>query len=158
MTSLQFILDDGKDDLTLHLIGTIDENANLDAIKLNIGKRIIIDVGQVKSINSYGSREWIRWIKTIKSPAPLSFSKCGTTFLNYVNMVEGFLPPSGVVESFDVPYYCQSCNEITLEIYQSVDMRDNLDKIKTEIACARCGGKSEIDVIIPNYFKFLKHY
>ena len=49
------------------LSGSIDENANLDLVFKEQADTIVIDLKGIKSINSYGIREWINTIKALPS-------------------------------------------------------------------------------------------
>ncbi len=156
MESLKVVVDDKGKSFSLRLIGAIDEECALENIKLSPTKDIEIDMGDVKFINSYGGREWIKWTHNINSKSAVRLLNCPSIFLEYVNMIEGFIPSNGSIESFKVPYYCEECNLVTTKTYESRKTKDVSKDIVLTTACSKCKNPAEIDVIVPGFFKFLK--
>ncbi len=156
MNALKVSLEKKNECLVLRLDGSIGEDAFLEKIKVGNEKDIIIDVGAVESINSCGSRDWVRWIKGVNPSANIRFINCNSIFLDYVNMIEGFIPPNGSIESFNVPYYCESCISITLKMFEAKSVKANINEVHEVSACNKCGKGAEIDVVLPSFFNFLK--
>jgi len=142
--------------VTLRLFGDIDEDASFQDIEIGKGKEVIIDMSGVDHINSHGSRQWIKWAHSIPATVPIKVINCGPIFLDYVNMIHGFLPTQGHVESFKVPYYCESCGTVTFKTYQSKDISTPVRDIIPIMDCPKCSSTAEMDVISPNFFKFLE--
>ena len=90
--------------LILQLSGIIDEDVDFTHHSLQNVQQIEIELSNVKSINSCGIREWIKWLTSAKE-AKISFKQCPKVIVDQMNMVDGFLPINGIVESFFVPYY-----------------------------------------------------
>jgi hypothetical protein len=156
METLKVVLDDKGKSLSVRLIGSIDEECALDAIKMGNTKDVEIDMADVKFINSYGGREWIKWTHNINTKKNIKLLNCPSIFLEYVNMIEGFIPSNGSIESFKVPYYCENCNLVTTKTYESKNTKDIGKDIALTTGCSNCKSPAEIDVIVPNFFKFLK--
>jgi hypothetical protein len=155
MKTLQVLTEDKGQKLFLRFVGSIDEDAALDKVKVETVKSVVMDMGEVDSINSCGGREWVKWIRTVDTNLHVEFVNCSSVFLDYANMIEGFVPSNGVIESFNVPYYCESCDQLTLKVFQSKDIREHKREIPESIPCAKCKKPAEVDVIVPVFLKFL---
>lgn len=146
---------------TIHFSGEIDENADFSALNILPNKALVIDLNEVRYLNSMGLRSWIYWIRSLKSKQ-VQLRNCHPGIIHQINVLEGFLPLGGVVESFWVPYFCESCEKAFNEHasrgvdYQEVtaDQSEMLN-IPMEKPCPKCGETSDIDVIPSHFFKFL---
>ena len=156
MQALKVIVEDKEKAMSLRLIGSIDEEAALENIKVGTSKDLIIDIGEVNFMNSYGGREWIKWTHKLNSNRNLRFLNCPSVFLEYVNMIDGFIPSNGTIESFKIPYYCESCNKVTNRNYESKSITDVSKDVALNMTCSHCKKNAEIDVVVPNFFKFLR--
>src|SRR4051812_44101640 len=88
----------------VQLGGTIDEDADFNPHTLAGATAVDLQLNGIKSINSCGIREWIKWISTAPA-AKFNYHECPKIIVDQINMVQGFLPPSGKVMSFYVPYF-----------------------------------------------------
>src|SRR4051812_12932078 len=80
--------------------GHIDEDAQFANLDLNGSNKVVVDLDGVTAINSCGIREWIKWIRTAPGGASVVYRKCPKVIVDQINMVTGFLPDNGKVESF----------------------------------------------------------
>ena len=144
---------------TLRLKGLVDEEADFSKLAVSPDSRkVIIDLAGLEAINSIGCRSWIKWLKTLNPDIQLSLVNCTPVFLDYVNMIDGFVPKNGVIESFEVPYYCETCDHTTLKKFVTGELKKGFSEIPDQIKCYSCQKDSEIDVIVSSFFKFLhKH-
>src|ERR1700692_3874743 len=99
MGKLEFKSQKSGDKLNLTMGGTIDEDADFTQINLAGANQIEIDLATLKSINSCGIREWIKWMGTASS-ATITFNQCPKVIVDQINMVDGFLPSNAKVASF----------------------------------------------------------
>ena len=135
--------------------GQIDEDANFSSNPL-ASTQLIMDFEGVTLINSCGIREWIKWMNTA-SGSKILYRNCPKVIVDQINMVEGFLPANGIVESFYVPYYCEECENITQVLLKNgKDFGNGGVKAPEENPCTKCQSAAEIDVIEGKYFKFLQ--
>src|SRR4051812_14091695 len=153
------VLSEKKDQiLTLHFHGSIDEDVDLNTVSLDPGsKKVVIDLADLESINSCGGRTWITWLKALDPGLVLSFTNCTPVFLDYVNMIEGFVPKNSSIESFSIPYYCESCDFITSKKFRTAQLKSDPKKIPESTNCEKCKKPAEIDVVTPAFFRFLKN-
>lgn len=143
-------------EVTVTFSGHIDEDAQFANLDLNGAQKVVVDLDGVSAINSCGIREWIKWIRTAPGNAQIVYRKCPKVIVDQINMVTGFLPENGKVESFYVPYYSDASGDEKMilfkegaefkggEIFPPAEVKDD------------SGEPMEMDVIEAKYFKFLK--
>ena len=135
--------------------GVIDEDVDFAPHNLEGLTSVKLQLGQVKSINSCGIRDWIKWIGTAGS-ATVSYSECPKIIVDQINMVQGFLPVQGKVLSFCVPYYNDDSGaEKNVLFTFGKEFDDSGLKAAPEIKDDE-GNVMEMDVVEAKYFKFLK--
>lgn len=149
---------DQVDDQTiLEFSGSIDEDANLPSAAFNETKEVIIDFKDVEAINSCGIREWIKWLAEAPEESLLIYKNCQRSIVDQLNMVDGFIPKNGRVDSFYVPYFCEECEHVTsLLMIRYEDFSEHEIDAKPETACEKCKQMVELDVTETKYFNFLK--
>lgn len=139
----------------IKISGIIDEDARFADFPLAGAPALRIDLNDVKSINSCGIRDWITWLSQAGS-IPVEFSQCPKVIVDQVNMVQGFLPATGRVLSFYVPYYSEDTGNEKLVLFRygheftEKGVQNIPETIKDED-----GSEMEIDVVDSKYFKFL---
>jgi hypothetical protein len=146
-----------KDTVEVHVAGTINEDARFDSLDLSNSKTVNIDLKDITTINSCGVREWVKWIDSIPKGTTIQYRNVPSAIIDQMNMIFGFLPENARVDSFFVPYYCESCLLVTpllINIQKDTDVT-NL-KIEDTISCQKCSKPAELDVLGAKYFKFLK--
>lgn len=155
MGKLDVKLNKASDKLNVQMNGTIDEDVDFSQFNLGGSPQVEMELEGVKSINSCGIREWIKWMGTA-SGAQIVFKNCPKVIVDQINMVDGFLPANGRVSSFFVPYYNDdSGTEKNVLFTFGKEFSDSgvtpPQGIKDED-----GNEMEMDVIESKYFKFLK--
>lgn len=137
------------------MAGSIDEDADFAPLNLSGAAQIEIDLSGLKSINSCGIREWIKWMGTAPSAA-IVFNHCPKVIVDQINMVDGFLPSNAKVQSFFVPYYNdESGSEKNVLFNYGTEFTDNAVHPPAEVKDEE-GHPMEMDVIESKYFKFIK--
>lgn len=155
MSKFQCKMDRQGSKLLLQIGGVIDEDADFSALALNGAQEVYIDMDAVKSINSCGIREWIKWIGE-GGNAKVTYAKCPKVIVDQMNMVDGFLPTFAKVESFYVPYYSEdSGSEKNILFRYGVEFKDGQVQPPTEVK-DESGQPMEMDIIETKYFKFIK--
>lgn len=144
------------DNLLIEISGSIDEEVTLSSDVLQGAKALIFDFNGVKSINSCGIREWIKWL----SPYPQTkvvYRRCPKIIVDQINMVDGFLPSTGKVESFYVPYYSDAAGEEKQILFSIGKEFDESGAIHLPNAVVDSKNEPmELDVIESKYFRFLQ--
>ncbi|MGZ3773083.1 MAG: hypothetical protein ACXVCY_03495 [Pseudobdellovibrionaceae bacterium] len=145
----------GVDKVNVQVTGTIDEDVDFSQYNLTGCSDINIELGGLKSINSCGIREWIKWMGTAGS-AKIVFSNCPKVIVDQINMVDGFLPSNGTVMSFYVPYYNDaSGSEKNVLFRYGTEFNESGITPPTSVKDDD-GNDMEMDVIEAKYFKFIK--
>ncbi|GIL18662.1 MAG: hypothetical protein BroJett040_24130 [Oligoflexia bacterium] len=135
--------------------GVVDEDIDFNAYSLSGAASVDLQLGMVKSINSCGIREWIKWIGTAGT-APVKYHQCPKIIVDQINMVQGFLPASGKVMSFYVPYYNEdSGSEKNVLFTYGKEFTDSAVNPPAAVKDDE-GNVMEMDVVEAKYFKFIK--
>jgi hypothetical protein len=144
------------DNLTLSFTGKIDEDTDFSEISVGSPKLITLDFVGVVGINSVGIREWVKWIRSIDPSTKFNVKNCPQIIVDQLNMVEGFLPTGTEINSFFVPYYCESCDELSPVLFEKGKNFDGPNpEVEETMECPNCKEESELDIIEKMYFKFL---
>jgi len=141
--------------LNVVIAGTIDEDADFTQLSLSGAGEIEIAMAGLKSINSCGIREWIKWMSTAPA-ASITFNECPKVIVDQINMVDGFLPTNAKVQSFYVPYYNDdSGSEKNVLFRLGTEFTETSVAPPAEVKDEE-GNAMEMDVIESKYFKFIK--
>lgn len=139
----------------VEIAGVIDEDADFNPHSLAGAPAVEFRLGNIKSINSCGIREWIKWVGTAGS-APVQYFDCPKIIVDQINMVQGFLPATGKVMSFYVPFYCDDSGaEKNVLFTHGKEYNDQGLQGAPEVK-DDSGAPMEMDVVEAKYFKFLK--
>jgi hypothetical protein len=143
------------DNLKVTMAGTIDEDVDFNAYSLASSPTVDLYLGSVKSINSCGIREWIKWIGGA-SGTKVVYHECPKIIVDQINMVQGFLPANAKVQSFFVPYYNDdSGSEKNILFRRGAEFDEGAVNPPQGIKDDQ-GNPMEMDVVESKYFKFIK--
>ena len=153
MGKLDVKMNKAGEKLNIHMAGTIDEDADFSQFQVGGAKQIEIDLSAVKSINSCGIREWIKWIGG-GSGASIVYNQCPKVIVDQINMVDGFLPTNAKVQSFFVPYYNEESGaEKNVLFTYGKEFKEG--SVTPPAVKDEKGQVMEMDVIESKYFKFI---
>lgn len=141
--------------VAMNIAGTIDEDVDFSQFSLGDAQEVDLELGGIKSINSCGIREWIKWMSTNKT-GKIVFNQCPKVIVDQINMVDGFLPTNGKVNSFFVPYYNDDSGaEKNILFKYGTEFTEG--QVSPPAAVKdESGNAMEMDVIESKYFKFIK--
>lgn len=96
----------------LRLSGIIDEQFDAPGLSQTISSRyVILDLGGVDRISSFGIRQWRELLETIgPRVAGIYYIECSPKVMDQFNMVGNF-GGSGYIVSFMAPYRCDTCDQ-----------------------------------------------
>jgi hypothetical protein len=150
-----------EEGLLLVFRGEITENADFSKVEQLASQLLVVDLDGVTKINSMGIKKWILWVRAHQGKQ-FHFRNCTPVIVNQMNILQGFLPPGALVESFYLPFRCDDCG---LESsYLAERRRDYVEattdagreiKIPETRPCEQCGSAQEWDVMEQVYFRFL---
>lgn len=153
MSKFDIKLGNNGDKLQVKVVGVIDEDVDFTVYQLK-GNQIEVDLKDLKSINSCGIREWIKWMGTAAT-SQISLHNCPKVIVDQINMVDGFLPANGKVQSFFVPYYSEEAgSEKSVLFSRGKEFNDGEVNIPAAVK-DEDGNEMEMDVIESKYFKFI---
>jgi hypothetical protein len=154
MSKFDLKIDKNADGAKIAISGTIDEDVDFTAYSLGGINQMEFDLNSVKSINSCGIREWIKWLGT-NSKAKMTYINCPKIIVDQINMVDGFLPKNGQVLSFYVPYYNDESGSEKNVLFRYGQEFTDAGVVAPEKVVDDTGLDMEMDVIESKYFKFL---
>ncbi len=137
--------------------GQIDEEAEFPKMD-DMPSHVLVDLKDVKAINSVGIRAWIMWFGGYPQ-TQFSFLNCPKALVMQMNMVEGFLPVRSEVLSLEVPFFCEDCDkekDVLFEVGKEISIEAGQVKLnfdKSTICDSGCD--PELDVNELKYFRFL---
>jgi hypothetical protein len=135
--------------------GVIDEDADFNPHSLAGAATVDLYLPNVKSINSCGIREWIKWIGTAGA-AKIHYYECPKIIMDQINMVQGFLPAQGKVLSFYVPFYNEDSGDEKNVLFSYGKEYSDTGLGQIPEVKDSAGNAMEMDVVEAKYFKFLK--
>ncbi|HEX8820078.1 MAG TPA: serine/threonine-protein kinase, partial [Archangium sp.] len=137
----------------VRIAGIIDETFPLTSSSPDLSGLLVVDLGQVERISSFGVRRWIEFASKLP-PGGISLYVVNAppVMVDQLNMVEGF---SGVARVLSVlaPYTCRACGEDRLRL---VDLQAEAPVIAEgrapEHSCPVCAGKLEFADLPSEFF------
>jgi len=155
MSKFEIKVEKAGADFKVKVIGVIDEDVDFNVYSLAGAKSVELNLENVKSINSCGIREWIKWMGSAPG-ASVTYLQCPKIIVDQINMVQGFLPAGGKVLSFYVPYFCDDSGEEKNVLFNfGKEFTENSVSPPAEIKDT-AGNLMEMDVVEAKYFKFIK--
>ncbi len=139
----------------LHLSGIIDEFADLSFL-LHLEGEVMVHLGEVRRINSFGVRLWIDGVRAIPPEANVVYVDVAVSLVEQMNMIHDFFG-RGRVESFWAPMACSSCGRTEKVLFRVADCKGS-DPVGLESQCGACDAKMELDDIEEQYLAFLKDF
>jgi eukaryotic-like serine/threonine-protein kinase len=136
------------------ITGAIDESFKTSDLGTDVGGIVVIDLGGVTRITSFGVRNWTESLRALKAKE-LFFINCSPTMISGFNMISNF-GGDGKVVTFVAPYHCDECNK---DIDILIDLRTNgaalLGNVPS-VRCPACGGAAEFDDVPSGYLSFAR--
>lgn len=155
MSKFNINIDKSSPTWQVKVTGTIDEDVDFGLYSLEGAGNIDMHLSDVKSINSCGIREWIKWIGSA-GQVPVVYNECPKIIVDQINMVQGFLPALGKVQSFFVPFYSEDSGDEKNVLFTNGKEFDESGAINVPSIKDESGQDMEMDVVEAKYFKFLK--
>ncbi len=120
---------------------------------------VVLDVGGIKFITSFGVRQWLRAMAGLPATArEVYLAGCPRIFVEQLNMILNFGGRAQILTLL-APYRCTACG---LENEHLIDAVSQGEQIATgtlpEKMCAKCNGKLVLDEIPEMYFACLQRY
>jgi DNA-directed RNA polymerase subunit RPC12/RpoP len=137
------------------LSGTIDENADLDAIfaKLSV-LPTVLNLRAIERVNSIGVHRWIPLVTAAAKRHPLEIEEISYALVQTANVVANLFG-AATLHSCMAPYFCARCNDnlavvVTAEEVLATELRPPAKR------CIRCNSELEFDEL-DGYFALFKN-
>lgn len=140
---------DHDDERTVVVRGSITEATDFGPALVPGPVRVTIDLAHVDRVNSYGVREWIRFLKSLTDRgATITLDTVSVPMVRQMNMIPQ-ARGNAVVRRVFAPYYCSQCDD-----EQRLAMPDGATSAPDEAPCPACGAAMEFDDVPDAYFAF----
>ncbi|MGE3546422.1 MAG: FIST N-terminal domain-containing protein, partial [Kofleriaceae bacterium] len=117
--------------------------------------RVILDLGDVHRITSFGVREWLAMFAAATDLTDCYMARCSESVVNQLTMIRKFDGGSRIL-SFFAPYLCDECGK---NFERLLDCDDDAQEISgatpQPVRCPRCGGQGRFDDDPRSYFSFV---
>ena len=136
--------------------GTLDERFKVDELLPQMKGRILLDLGGIQKITSFGVREWLDLMsRSDGTRSELYLANCSEVVVGQMLMVRNFAG-GGQIVSFSAPYICTVCSnsfEFVLDSERTlIELRESGPP---DVACPDCGNRAVFDDDPESYFDFL---
>jgi len=152
--SLSWAVEATPDGTRISLRGAFDETSDFSAIDLSGGGQVVFDTAAVRLINSWGARQWIRFLRAIPEGVEFCFVNASTVFIKHCNMVTDMLG-RGSIMSFAAPYACDGCERSSEHLLQVAELSGMVVQQPPQFRCPDCGGVERLDEMPARYFAFM---
>jgi hypothetical protein len=154
MTSLRAVFDTSAQGPThVALAGSIDENADLEAIFSRLTDDTVLNMQHVERVNSMGVHRWIPIVTRFSAQHRLAIDEISYALVQNANAVANLFG-GAQVRSCMAPYYCSQCKDnCTIRVtMEEVAGSGDAAPVKR---CAKCSQPMEFDEL-DGYFGFFK--
>jgi hypothetical protein len=139
--------------------GTVLPNPN----ELIQYKKIVVNFRQIRAVLSFGIKKWIQFISVFEKMDDIEivFKDCPKPIIDQVNLVVGFLPSNGKIESLFVPVFCNQCERSFKVLKKVDDLKTNFNSVISDMDtkdCDKfpaCKEEYELEINTHSYLKFL---
>lgn len=141
----------------LRLSGIVDEQFDAPGLALTITSRyLILDLGFIDRISSFGIRQWVDFIATIGPRlGGIYYVEGSPKVVDQFNMVANFGGP-GYIVSFYAPYRCDTCDQERRLLFRT-DEETPLWRAgqAPPSTCPTCGNPEDFDEDPATYFAYV---
>lgn len=134
------------------LDGDVNEYAKFDAVYgAAAGGRVVVDAAGVAHINSYGVREWIRFVRFLEEQSvEMELRRCALPLVRQMTMLPATRGKARIGSMY-LPYFCEACDDeraVLVTLPQA--------KIDDAVPCPSCGAAMSFDDAVAAYEPLLR--
>src|SRR3954470_23420591 len=141
----------------LKFTGQIDESFEGKKLGATVaGDTLVLDLGGVKKISSFGIREWVDFVTTAnKLVRSMVLIECSPKVVDQLNMVANFAG-GGRVFSFYAPFRCDYCDSEHRVLLQVDKDQETIKSMKlAERPCPSCNEAMYFDEDGSTFFSYM---
>jgi hypothetical protein len=133
------------------LRGDVTETVSFpELFKTPPGHDLILYLADVRRLNSFGVREWIRGMTAVLGPKQsMIWVECSYNVVQQLNMIQGFAG-SACVCSVRAPFTCDKCGNQEERPVSVLDWNGTVP----DVACSKCGAPMQLDEEPESFFAF----
>ncbi|WP_044199803.1 serine/threonine-protein kinase [Hyalangium minutum] len=137
--------------------GVIDETFPLTSASPDLTGIVILDLGAVDRISSFGVRKWIEFVSRLPQGAiSMYVVYAPPVVVDQLNMVEGFAGVSRVLTVL-APYTCKTCSEDRLRAVNLMDEAQIISENRApEHNCPVCSNPLEFADLPSEFFGYMR--
>ncbi|NMO23525.1 serine/threonine protein kinase, partial [Pyxidicoccus fallax] len=141
----------------VRISGVIDETFPLTASSPELNGLLVVDLGRVERISSFGVRRWIEFAAKLPPGAlGLYVVHAPPVMVDQLNMVEGFAGVARVL-SMLAPYTCRTCNEERMRVVNLLDEAEVIAQERVpEHTCPVCSHPLEFADLPGEFFDYAR--
>jgi len=128
----------------------VNEHSDLSALAQSTGD-LVLNLEHVRSINSSGARELIRFVEQLDDHQVIVAHRCSPAVVGQLNLLP-MVAQRLLVRSVVTPLECQECLSICDVV---VDVVAGERPRLPDVACEQCGERMELADLPERYFAFL---
>ncbi|MFL5345847.1 MAG: protein kinase domain-containing protein [Hyalangium sp.] len=141
----------------VRISGVIDETFPLTSASPDLNGIVIVDLGAIDRISSFGVRKWIEFVSRLP-PGAISMYVvyAPPVVVDQLNMVEGFAGVSRVLTVL-APYTCKTCSEDRLRAVNLMDEAQIISENRApEHNCPVCSNPLEFADLPGEFFGYMR--
>ena len=138
------------------LAGVLNEDwpKELTMLGSQIGDTVTFEFSGLKSINSYGIRNWATFIRSISKGRTVFFQGVPSIMVLQMNVIPD-ISGGATVKSFYGDFLCEDCGEEVVHKFETPLTPEKALADSQGLRCKECGEALEMEVDIDSYFGFL---
>jgi anti-anti-sigma regulatory factor len=137
--------------------GPINEEAEVYLTQLlaRLGSKVIINLGNVKYVNSCGVRGWINFMRELDETREVVLEECTSEIVMQINMIPSF-KGKAKVKSVYAAYECDSCgHEMNVLFEEGKNLPTSPEDQIAPTLCPQCQSPMEMLELEEEFFSFL---
>jgi len=116
--------------------------------------RVILDLGDVSRVTSFGVREWLAMFASVRDLTECYFARCSEAVVMQLSMIRAFDGGARIL-SFFAPYLCTGCNRPFERLLDcELDAAEIASAAPEPVRCPRCETQGRFDDDPRSYFAF----
>jgi ABC-type transporter Mla MlaB component len=139
----------------VELSGPLNENTDLRPLVEQLSGTVVLNLAEIRRINSNGVREWVNFVREVARSTDLTLTHCSVAIVLQLNTIYNFRGEARV-RSFFAPYRCESCDHEEDRLLQVASLLEQPRHDPPRAPCGRCGGALELDEVAERYLAFLR--
>lgn len=126
---------------TVTISSKVDDETELPATPATPVENVVIDLGEVRHVNSIGVRSWVQWIRSIflmNPKAEIHLQRLPLIFIRLRQSFSDMIPETSRITSFFVSFYCPECMATHEELVETSGSTKDFHNVDHYPTCPVC--------------------